>query len=164
MKNLHKILYLFIALTIVSCSDPETKEDSGNKLDKPKKTEKKDDLQTVNEKLRKDPNNAALYYRRAQIYLNQNLSEDAFNDIERSLDLDSVNADYLLLKSELFFINGNGFEAKAIIQKSIDNNPKHVESYLKMAEIQLYTKQYKESISNVNNALKVDVYNAKAYF
>jgi tetratricopeptide (TPR) repeat protein len=161
MKHL---LYISVVLFLFGCNETQDIKNTEAVVVDSIAVQEELDLETINKKLRKDPNNSILYYQRAQVLLEQKQPDDAMNDIERSLDLDSVNADYLLFKSELFFRKGSGFVARELIQKSIDNNPNHIDSYLKMAEIQLYTRQYEESIQNVNNALKVDMYNSRAYF
>lgn len=158
-------LLLLVTILLIACKNNTSKETESIGADSLKpEIVKKSNISELNKALANDPNNADLYFQRSVIYLETKLADDAMSDIERALKLDSLKADFLLHKAELLFRKGKGLAAIGLIQKSIDNNPQHIDSYLKMAEMKLYTKQTEESIKNINEALRIDKYSAKAYF
>ena len=62
-----------------------------------------DDLLNVNLQLRQDVNNPDLYEQRAKIYFDLGDIESAYADINRSLNLDSLNTNYYVTKAGFYF-------------------------------------------------------------
>lgn len=121
-------------------------------------------LITINEQLKNDPNNASLYYRRAQLYFENKEAEASLNDLLRALSIDSSNADFYLLLADVHFIKKEGIKAKEALARCLALDPDNAEAYLKLAEMYFLVEQYGQSLEQINKALKIDMHNARAYF
>ena len=167
MLKFNSTIFLLALLLVVSCNDaknPNDIRDDINAKEDSLNSNQGSTLEALNKELIKNPNDSYLYYKRALEHQRIKVVDDALADVNRAIGLDSTNADYLLLKAQLLFNKGKGLDAKAIIEKNIGVNPDHINSHLWLAELHLYTNQNIESIKSINNALKVDIYNAKAYY
>lgn len=155
--TLYILMFLFL---FVACTNNEENTENEVLI----KSTSSDTLKALNKKIVAEPNNADLYYLRAKILLEKKKASDAMQDVDRALRIDSLNPDYLLFKSDLHFKRGEGRMASFLIEKSIKHNKDHVFSHLKKAEMLFYLNQYEKSILSVNDALRLDKYNAQAYF
>ncbi|HKC69747.1 MAG TPA: tetratricopeptide repeat protein [Bacteroidia bacterium] len=123
------------------------------------------ELKNLNEQLKADPNNPHLYYRRGKIYLGFKDFTAAIEDANRALKIDSLKNDsFYILLTDANFLPGQTREAKNALDRCIKNIPTSTQAYLKLAEMYFFVKKYQESISNINNALKIDPTNALGYF
>ena len=158
--SLSKLMAVIISsFLIISC------QQSKNKAEKKQTQEvKKDELALLNDEIVADTENAALYFRRSQIFMQKNNIKQAFDDINKAVTIDSTKMDYVLALADICF---KGLQ----IQKSIDTykkaisiNPKSTEAHMKLSELYLYLKAYPSCLSEANEALKIDKNIAKAYF
>jgi tetratricopeptide (TPR) repeat protein len=111
-----------------------------------------------------NPKNANAYYQRAKIYTGQKKFKPALADINQAIALDSTKAGYFLTQADILFTNLLIPQAKQAFEKSLELDPKNTEVYLKLAELHLYLKKYKDCLQYANEALKIDKHMAKAYF
>jgi tetratricopeptide (TPR) repeat protein len=118
----------------------------------------------LSEQIAKEPGNADLYFQRAKWNLSTKKISGAEKDILKAINLDSTRADYHLLMADICFAGFHIMEAENAFKKSIALDPKNIDAYLKLAELDLYMKKYEESISNANEALRIDKHRSKAYF
>jgi len=121
-------------------------------------------LSHLNEKLKSNPNNPDLYHERAKYFLEKKDIDAAMADMARVLKLDSSKSDYFTTLADLYFTQGMGGSVKKALEKSISLEPANTAAIIKLAELHLYLKNYKECLGNLDNALKIDKYNAKIYF
>jgi tetratricopeptide (TPR) repeat protein len=122
------------------------------------------ELKSINQEILNDPDNAELYHKRAQYHLGKKAFNEGIADMERALKLDSTKGTFYLTLSDLYFMSNNSGQAKDILEKCVARDPKNEEALLKLAELYLYVRKSDKSIEYINNALKVNKYNAKAYF
>ncbi|HET6244098.1 MAG: tetratricopeptide repeat protein [Bacteroidetes bacterium] len=119
----------------------------------------------INEKIKKNPNDPKLYHERAKYFLQTNGNIDAaLSDMSRLFKLDSSKAEYFVTLSDLYFTKGLAGNVKAALEKALELEPENIDARMKLAELHLYLKNYKESIGNIDKILRIDKYNAKAYF
>jgi len=118
----------------------------------------------LTEQIAKDSGNADLYFQRAKWNLSTKKISAAEKDILKAINLDSTRADFHLLMADICFAGFHIMEAENAFKKSISLEPDNIDAYLKLAELNLYTKKYEESISNANEALRIDKHRSKAYF
>lgn len=121
-------------------------------------------LENLDLLIEENPNNPDYYYQRAQYHLEKENVFSGKNDIQKAIKLDSTQSDYYLLLSEFNYLMKEVSVAKMNLEKALIKNPKNINAMLKYAELQLYLKDYPKVFDNVNNALKLDAYNAKGYF
>ncbi len=121
-------------------------------------------LSTLNKQLLADPNNAELYYQRANYYLNDKQINNGLTDILHCVSIDSTKSNYYLTLSELYFASNKTSNSKAALEKSIQLDDHNTEALLKLAELYFYVKKTEQSFEYINRVLKINNYNAKAYY
>lgn len=167
-KNNHVFIILSIAFVALfsSCKtsvDAEVKElnqraDSLSiKLNSPQ-------LKEVNSELLKDPNNPALYNKRAKVYIGLKQLPEAIGDALRSIKLDSTQASYYNTLVDAYFAQNKTRQSKELLEIMEKKFPDNTEALLKLAELYYLVKQYQLGIEYVNKALKVNENLAKAYY
>ena len=148
---------------VLSCNQDDTVEDKTTSLlvDTVVVT---NNYETISENIKQQPNNADLFYQRALILFQENDIDRAFGDIDRALAIDSLNANYYLLKADLFYKQKQTIPAREVLSKCLKLIPDNIEVNIKLAEIYLLLQNYNRTINYANNALRVDVHYAQAYF
>jgi tetratricopeptide (TPR) repeat protein len=150
--------YLFLLFIFAGC-------DSGNKQQViTQGTDSITSLKSLDSKIIADPKNADNYFARAQYYFNHQKIQPAYDDAIKALQLDSSKSEYFVLLSDIYFVNVQTGKTRHLLERAIETDPKNTAAILKLAELYLYVKEYNKSIDQVDKALKVDKYNAKAYF
>lgn len=169
MTSIHKygcFALLLLSLLLFSCkNETENKEAP--------KTAKSDslllqlnspELKAVNEKLRDDPNNAALFNERAKIYIGLKQWDEGIGDALRAMDLDSTKAEYYITLADVYFASNKSRYAKETLESTVKKFPESTEALLKLAELFYLVKQYENSFTYINKALKIDDHISKAYY
>ena len=157
------VFVIFLSLLFCAC-DVKNNNDDENKNEVSVKPDSLVGIPAINQKILKNPNNAQLYYNRAKLHFENGAKTEAKQDLDRAFSLDSSRADFFVLAADLCFTEKNSIEARKLLKQAILKDAQHIEARLKMAEIMLLLEQYKQSISFTNSALKIDKYNAKAYY
>jgi tetratricopeptide (TPR) repeat protein len=154
---------LFAALVFLSSCGNEVQTTPPPAADSAVKVESSM-LQAINAEILSDPNNAALYHKRAKYHLDNKSFDEGISDMARAMRLDSTKAEFYLTLSDLYFATNQSGNAKKALEKCISIDPKNVDGILKLAELYLYVNKSDKSIEYINQALRIDQYNAKAYF
>ena len=118
----------------------------------------------ISAEIRKNPGNAPLFMKRANLYSLQNKIDSAINDAVIATRLDSLNAQYFIGLSEFYIVAGQSEESKKILEKYIRINPNNADVLVKLATLYLYVKDYKKSNELLDKAALVDSRNAQIYF
>ncbi len=105
-----------------------------------------------------------LYYERSKMCLEEKKLDEALNDVNRALGLDSLKAEFYLVLADIHFIKKEGTLAKEALNKCLKVDPENTEAYLKLSEIYFLVEQYVKAIELINKAIKIDLNNSKAYF
>jgi len=152
-----RIIPLFlVVLLFISCKDDKLKQavvETGDNI-----------LDQMSVDIAKNPADPNLYFTRAKYLYNVQSYDQAIRDMQYAITLDSTNADYYHLTSDIFLDYYKSDSALKAMQKVVALYPQRTASLLKLSEVQHILKQYDPSISTVNNILKYDPQNAEAYF
>jgi len=158
MKNFCAVCVSVIILTIISsCGSGSKKQVTPNSDTIPA------DIAKVSEMINKDPENASLYNDRAKIYIQKKDMNNALNDINKAMSLDSSKAPFYVTLSDILFAQGNITNCRKALEKCFTIDPKYVEGLMKLAELHLFFKEYKQTLDFINKATDVDKFNPKAY-
>lgn len=122
------------------------------------------ELRAVNDSLKRDPGNAALYNKRAQVYLSIKELEAAVNDARRAIRLDSTVPAHYITLVDAYFAQNNTRQVKEELESITKKFPGNTEALMKLAELYFLVRQYQSGIDYVNKALKLDERLAKAYY
>ena len=124
----------------------------------------KNSVEQLSELIKQNPESADLYFYRASLYLKNGNPNSAMDDMLNAVGIDSSRSEYFLLLGDIYFSKLFIAQAISAFQKSADLDPKNITAELKLAELFLYLKKYKDCIDHADNALRIDKTNAKAYF
>lgn len=151
----------FILLTFFACinsgQEKRTNHDDTTSLASPQ-------IKYLSEQIKKNPNDAQLYSTRSNEFLGLNDTLSAIADLYIALQLDSIKSNYSERLAELLIQKGDAKSAMKIIDRAIEINPETVKTHIKKATFHFYLKEYKNAILQLNEALKIDLYNSDAYF
>lgn len=153
-----KIAYLsIVSIVIWSCTNPKS----------PINDEKQNDtlgLIDISQKIRKNPLNAALFNKRSTIYWSIQKSDSAINDAIIASRLDSMNDDYALHLSALYFNILKIQEAKTVLEKFLIRKPESLKALTRLGKYYSYLKDYKKAKEYIDKALTIDPQYADAHF
>ncbi len=110
------------------------------------------------------PDDHSAYYDRAKVYYENEGYQEAIDDLNKAISLDSSIIEYhhLLADSYLdYFQSKNAIET---LEKATQLFPDHIHTQLKLSEFYLILKQYEPSIQTAGNILLRDGQNGEAYF
>jgi len=166
MKRIHLIsLVTFFSLLFISCNRHSSETEAvAKKADSLSIKLNSPDLKAINAELLKDPSNANLYNKRAQIYLKLKEFPEAENDAARAIKMDSTQASYFLTLVDIYFSENKSRDSKELLEATAKKFPDNIESLLKLAELYFLVKRYQDGIIYVNKALKINENLAKAYY
>ncbi|MBL8009189.1 MAG: tetratricopeptide repeat protein [Flavobacteriales bacterium] len=121
-------------------------------------------LAALEQRIVADPANAALYAERARLYTAADSLRQAFKDWERAIAADSTNATYRMERGDLYYRQTMVDRARAEFERAIALAPDRPDPRLKLAEIELVLRHYREAMELVNAALRMDPNLAKGYY
>ncbi len=115
--------------------------------------------QQINEK----PDNADLYFQRAQKYMDISTYDRAILDMQKAISIDSINPNYYHLISDAYLDYFNSKEAMNAMLKVLSLYPERVPSLLKMAELKYILEDFDGSILTLNEVARLDPQNGEGY-
>ncbi len=122
------------------------------------------EVQILNRKISASPEDASLYYQRASVYRMLEKDSLALRDLEKTISLDTTKAFYFSAIGDLLFDKKDISGSVKWFQRAISIDPNDETAHLKIANILLYSKDYKGAFAQINAVLLQNVYNAEAYF
>ncbi len=159
MKN---IFFILIILLIYSCD--LTEDNKGSSITENMGDDPISALDSLSQNIVNDPNNSNTYYQRGLYFYDEGEFDQALNDINRALEVDSMVAQYHYVKGNIYYDDKRFKEAFSSYQKSIELDEEHVNAILKLSQIELILKNYDLAIEMVNKALRLDPMNPVAYY
>ena len=112
----------------------------------------------------KTPTDPSLYAKRADLFYQNEGYDEAINDLQKALSMDSTNVAYLHLLADVYLDYYQSYPAINTMLKAAELYPTRIPTLLKLSEFQLILKQYDKSIQTINQILKLEQLNAEAYF
>ncbi|MBX7183363.1 MAG: tetratricopeptide repeat protein [Bacteroidia bacterium] len=151
--------YLLISISLLSlfsCGSKNTTQQSAQAKLSP--------IDSLSQLLAVDRDNTNLLYQRAKLYVEKGDYTAAKIDISKAILRDTTKADYYPLLADIYMGLRQPVGAKAALEKCVEVAPNHVEGLNKLAEFNLFLKNYQETIRLADRALRVDIHNPKSYF
>ena len=161
MKHLVFIISLLVStLFFISCG--------GNAIDN---MPREDALKMLDDKIKKDSDNADLYYQRGKVLIElgkeKNLSQyykEAINDLKKAIELDNKRSEYYTALGDAQFSMGNVNESYSALRQALKLDENNFEASMKMGEIAFYSGNYELAMENLNNVTAQDKDNKTALF
>jgi len=130
----------------------------------PKSTEAQDPvLEALNKKIQSNPNDASLYYQRADYLLSNGRIPDALRNFIVSLDLDSTNANTWSKLSDVYMLMDNYIEAENAMIQVLKLSPDDEDALVKLAKYYIIFFNYEDAKAYLDRALSKNSLNAHAY-
>ncbi len=121
-------------------------------------------LAALDQRIVSDPSDALAYADRATFYESIDSTRRALADMDRALKLDSDNVEYRLRAGDLNYSVLNVERARQHFLRAGKLAPDDSRPRLKLAEIELVLRHYKESMAMVNEVLRKDPNVAHGYY
>ena len=155
MKNIYTYCLLaLLPLLAASCGQREVTDDMADSVK----------LQLLDINIERDPDNPELLAARARVLLNLHRLQEANYDNTRALKENPENLEYLLLKSDISFANGNIEESYRTLEDAERLYSDNQEVQLKLGEITFYSRDYDRSLRYLSNVTERDGNNRTALF
>ncbi|MFB6258986.1 MAG: tetratricopeptide repeat protein [Flavobacteriales bacterium] len=165
------LLFLMGFFLVIGCGEKEKQASKGSPDKKkeeglpakynPDSLQK--ELEELNERIKKNPQNADLYYQRAGVKKRQGNIQLAIEDMKRALRIDSTRSDLHQRMGTLYFRNRNVKRSKKHFRRAIALDGENTKAYIGLADLYRATRQYQNAIDYANEALKVDPHLARPY-
>ena len=152
------LVFGIIVLTLPSCTNDKTLKEN----ETGKKTG--DNFTKLNDDIAANPNRADLLFQRAKIFIQRDVMNQAYEDLNRATAIDSTNTEYLMLLADVAFKTFQIKKASDTFEKVVKLDPKNKDAYLKLSELYFYVKGYQKSLLYSNEALKLDKNLVRAYY
>jgi tetratricopeptide (TPR) repeat protein len=121
-------------------------------------------IQQLSEAIYKDTSNPAAWYKRGLAL--RRLKEDslALQDLYRAARIDTNRAEYASAIGDILFDHKDLNNAMKWMARAIRHNPTDPRARLKVAQLNLFMKEYPAAFLEINTVLRQDAYNPEAYF
>lgn len=148
-----RIIVLLVVICLFACT--HKKDVDVSKL--------KGNLKALTEAIAEHPDNAELYFYRAQYYYDNKKIKPAQADAAQAIKLDPAQAKYYVLLSDTYFAEKETDLAEENLQKAIQLDSKYNEARTKLAELYFYERMYNECMTTIDEATKISPHNPTAY-
>ncbi len=99
----------------------------------------------------KDPRNDAAYYELAKMHARQNQLKDAARYADVSIELDPGNKEYLLLRADIWILDGHMPEAIRIYEELTAKHPRNMMLHRNLVSAYRHEEQYDEALQVVKH-------------
>lgn len=118
----------------------------------------------LNERIAQSPEQADLYAARAELYYDREAYDEAIQDLQTALRLDSLQVDYHHLLADVYLDYFRSRQALETMQRAAELFPERIPTLLKLSEFQYILKQYDASMRTIDRILRLDPQEPEAYF
>ncbi len=154
------IIFLSFSIGFSYCKPSDKKKTSTiNQIAKDSLT-----IDFYSQKIREDALNPSWYALRGDKQFESGKITEAIEDYQLALQLDSSQAIFYLKIAEFNLNLGKSEKTKQALEECLKLYPEHTDAMLKMAELNLYARQYKPSMEYLVKAIRLDDQLAKAYY
>lgn len=125
------------------------------------------DLSTIegmNAALKDNPNDTAALYARARYYLTKGNADSAVVDMQQLIKIDSTRSCYFVTLADIYLVTNRTRFTRQALQKAISLDAGNLDAHMKLAELYLYVEMRQEALNALNEVLKRNKTNPKAYY
>ena len=152
-----KFIYIFLCFILFACQENQTSSASSTKSNE-------DKYQALTAAIEANPYNAEAIYNRANAYYINNRIGKAKDDLDQSIEVDSLYLPSLKLRAKISFEENRFQAALQDLNTCINKDPEDEETHIIIARIYLFIMKHQEAINHVNIALRINKFNAESYF
>ncbi|NOZ45473.1 MAG: tetratricopeptide repeat protein [Chlorobi bacterium] len=159
-----KISHILVGIAgfFISCStNQNSKQLSENNL---VRNDSIKSIEQISQEIRKNPLNANLFVERSKLLILDNKIDEAINDLEIAVKIDSLNTTNYIHLADLYLKIGKSGKTKLILEKCLHFKPDNSDALLRMANLYFYVKNYTKAMEYINKAQKVNRNLPQLYF
>ena len=154
---------LMMALLFSACNTQEKKEvaeSNDNKDIEGSMTA----FDSLNMQIKNKPNAPSLYNKRANMFLMAGEVNAALSDVNKALQLDTLNAATWITLSDIYFAKERFVDSRQVLLKVLAMAPNNTDAMIKLARLHLIYRDYKMLNKYVDEALAIDPLLEEAHF
>lgn len=121
-------------------------------------------IDKLNTLIESDARNPDLYFKRAQVYFQNQGYDEAIQDMARAMRFDSTSIEYHHFLTDIYLKYPKSYQALLTMQRVVRLHPEDIPSLQKLSHLHIILQQYQESLNTLDKALKIDPQNASTYF
>ena len=121
-------------------------------------------IDALSQKIADNPADPKLFATRAKAFYENEGYDNAIQDMAMAMRMDSTNADYHHLLTEIYLDYYKSRLALQTMKRCVALHPERIPSLLKLAEVQQILKMYDASMSTIGRIMKIDSDNAEGFF
>lgn len=158
-----KLQFLFLAGALgalVACG-------GGAEEKKPAGADPNPELTALGKLIEANPDNDTLLFQRAELYYDLQGFDEALRDLNRALQLDSMQPAYYHLLADVLLDYGRPNDSKRaldVLTLASERFPERIGTLLKLSEFQLIVRKHTDALGTLNKILLRDPQNAEAFF
>ncbi len=118
----------------------------------------------IEQRIIAEPGNAAHYAERAELNVMRDSLSRAIKDMERAVQLDSVDVDHRIRLGDLYYSAVRLGNARDQFNRAMEMVPTDTRPKLRLAEVQMVLREYAEGMALVNEALRLEPAAARGYY
>lgn len=162
MKHLLKYFaFLILIIGFVACNPDKKKEDV---IDETGITIDSTSVESLSRQIRENPENPKLFIKRAELQAEKGNIDDAINDLNISLKLDSLNVEVYYLLIDYHMLKGQSGKAKTAAEACLKHFPGDKEALLRLAQIHYYVEEYMDALEFIRQIKSFNKQDADTYF
>jgi len=159
------IVFLLSLTTFTSCDSKKKVVENKNAIDSISKiSDPAARIAALDKSIADQPNNAKLYFERSKAYDQAGNLEKALENAKTAIEKDTAQASYYFYMSDLFMKKPSVKNALNIMERLKISQPKNKMVYLKLAELYVNSAKNEESLTNIEEVLKIDRNTPEAFF
>lgn len=168
MKNSNYIIVAVVFLLVGCNSDPEiddsiTQESVVENVD--------EQLQTILDKIKNDPNNSNFYHELGYYYYQQGNMQDALNNVYKACAIDTTVAAYYYTLGEIYMHFGAQYgkdelfiDAKTNLDRCVEMDSTNYRALTKLGWLECVMRNYQNALNYLDDALRANEHYAEAYY
>lgn len=160
IANRNTFCLCLLILGLFSCQDKPSKDSVAN----PSNNEIDVVVAGMLQAIKEDPTNASIWEAKSRYLYEREKYDEALQDIDKAISLDSTIIDYQHLKADIQLDYYKSREAIATLEHILSRYPNRIPTLLKLSEFQHILKNHEGSIQTINEIIRLQSYNAEAYF
>ncbi|MCB0640615.1 MAG: tetratricopeptide repeat protein [Phaeodactylibacter sp.] len=122
------------------------------------------EIDKLSAKIAEDPGNADLYARRAGLFYENEGYDEALQDLNKAISLDSTNVVYRHELANIYMDYNNSRMALYTMEETAKLFPDRIPTLLKLSEFQLIFRQYQDALKTLETIRQMDPLNAEMFY
>jgi len=163
-KMKHYVKYVAVFFIIVGFVACNSNKKADQQVDETTEITDSISIESLSEKIRENPESPELFVKRAALYAEKGNVDEAINDLNISLKLDSLNNEVYYKLVDYHMLKGQSGKAKTAAENGLSKFPGDKEALLRLAQIYFYVEEYADALEFVRQIKSYNKQDADTYF